>query len=402
MIKKELDIINEGDLLFLIENSVLENKTLEYKQELNLNSRDEKKEFLADISSFANASGGDIIYGITENRDDGTPQELVGLDIDNIDDLKGKIEGLIRDGTEPRVYVNIHHLKLSNLKIALIIRITKSWRSPHRVIFGKSYKFFSRNSNGKYHLDVEELRNAFSLSDTLNERIRNFREDRISKEMSSELSVHFHEGPKILLHLIPINAFNPAQNYQIDTIAQDHGKLKTISGPGNIEKYNIDGFLVNYEAQGKSASYTQLFRNGIIEAIDWFNLGYNNDEHYIVGKLIEERLLDSISQYLDILKNINVETPIFIFITLVGVKGYNMFISSGRGADYSQISHRTGLAGDKYTVDRDILLLSESILEDYDDKPEDIMKSCFDSLWNACGYSRSLSYNENGNWDPKG
>ncbi len=137
MIQKELDQINEGDLLFLIENSVLENKTLEYKQELNLNNRDEKKEFLADISSFANASGGDIIYGIIENREDGTPKDLVGLNTENIDELKGKIEGLIRDGTEPRIHVNIHTIELSNSKNVLIIRIPKSWRSPHRVIFGR-------------------------------------------------------------------------------------------------------------------------------------------------------------------------------------------------------------------------------------------------------------------------
>ena len=400
MIQKELDQINEGDLLFLIENSVLENKTLEYKQELNLNNRDEKKEFLADISSFANASGGDIIYGIIENREDGTPKDLVGLNTENIDELKGKIEGLIRDGTEPRIHVNIHTIELSNSKNVLIIRIPKSWRSPHRVIFGRDYRFFSRNSNGKYHLDVEELKNVFNLSEMLNERIRAFREDRISTVVANELSVQIHDGAKIILHLMPIDAFNPAQSYEIDIIAQNNGKLTTISGHGNDNKYNIDGYLVNYEANEKSASYAQLFRNGIIEAVDWFILGYNNENQYIVGNLLEKKLIDSISQYLDVLKILEVNTPIFIFVTLVGVKNFKMYVESGRGAVYNQISHSIGL-GNKYEVDRDILLLTESIIENYDDKPQDILKNCFDSLWNACGYPRSLNYDEEGNWNPK-
>ncbi|MCD6594362.1 ATP-binding protein, partial [bacterium] len=68
MIAKNIDQISEEDLQALIDNSVLEGKTIEYKQSLPGNSDSDKKEFLADISSFANASGGDLIYGILEDR----------------------------------------------------------------------------------------------------------------------------------------------------------------------------------------------------------------------------------------------------------------------------------------------------------------------------------------------
>jgi predicted HTH transcriptional regulator len=57
---KPFDDILEADLQELIKNQISEKKNLEYKAELSLLSDKEKKEFLADISSFANSNGGDI------------------------------------------------------------------------------------------------------------------------------------------------------------------------------------------------------------------------------------------------------------------------------------------------------------------------------------------------------
>ena len=54
-----------------------------------------------------------------------------------------------------------------------------------------------------------------------------------------------------------------------------------------------------------------------------------------------------------------------------------------------------------HTIDRDILLLPEIILENYDIKAEKILKPCFDSIWNACGFSGSFYYNDEGEWSPK-
>ena len=64
---KKIENINIEDIESLIENSVCENKNLDYKRELHIDTDSDKKEFLADISSFANSNGGDIIFGIEED-----------------------------------------------------------------------------------------------------------------------------------------------------------------------------------------------------------------------------------------------------------------------------------------------------------------------------------------------
>ena len=57
------------DIQSLVEDEVQEGKRLEYKRDLPGTSADEKAEFLRDVSAFANASGGYLIYGIEDKID---------------------------------------------------------------------------------------------------------------------------------------------------------------------------------------------------------------------------------------------------------------------------------------------------------------------------------------------
>ena len=391
MIGKSIDKITEEDLQDLIDNSVLERKTIEYKQSLLSNSDSAKKEFLADVSSFANASGGDLIYGIIEDRNTGLPETLDGLAIDNVDQEILRLDSMIRDGIEPRLLgINIGSINLSNSKTALIIRVPKSWISPHRVSFKGHDKFYSRSTNGKYPLDVGELRIAFNLSETITERIRRFREDRISNIFANETPVPFYDTAKIILHLIPIVSFNPAQRYDISKIASHPNEMAPISGYGWNYRYNLDGFLTYSAGNGeRSPSYVQLFKSGVIEAVDGSLLEPNHrgGKLSIISYAYERELIKSLPNYLSILKTSNVELPLFIFLTLVGVRGYSM-----------SIVERSDWIGEVHTIDRDILLLPEIVIESYDVIAEDILRPCFDSIWNACGFPRSLNYDDTGEW----
>ena len=64
MIDKPLADITADDIQHLVEEGTPEKRTLEFKVELPGTKESEKKEFLADVSSFANAVGGDLIFGV--------------------------------------------------------------------------------------------------------------------------------------------------------------------------------------------------------------------------------------------------------------------------------------------------------------------------------------------------
>ena len=61
MIPGPVESIDAAALERLVANAVSESRTLEYKRELpNPKEKDSKREFLADVTSFANAQGGDL------------------------------------------------------------------------------------------------------------------------------------------------------------------------------------------------------------------------------------------------------------------------------------------------------------------------------------------------------
>jgi predicted HTH transcriptional regulator len=83
LIDKPLELITEQDLMDLISNQVREDKRTEFKASVPGNLDKDKKEFLADVSSFANASGGDLIFGMKGKS--GIASQLVGLSLTSID-----------------------------------------------------------------------------------------------------------------------------------------------------------------------------------------------------------------------------------------------------------------------------------------------------------------------------
>jgi predicted HTH transcriptional regulator len=114
----EIKNITEERINSLKENLVAEDKHLEYKLTLPNEKYDDKKEFLSDVSSFANADGGVIFFGIKAKN--GIPEEIPGLEIDNPEKEILRLENLLRTSIEPRISgVVFHPLKLSNSRFLM-------------------------------------------------------------------------------------------------------------------------------------------------------------------------------------------------------------------------------------------------------------------------------------------
>ena len=69
--------VDEKALDALVESGVAESRTLEFKQDLQVATDEQKQEFLSDVTALANTDGGDIVFGIRAEK--GVAKELVGL-----------------------------------------------------------------------------------------------------------------------------------------------------------------------------------------------------------------------------------------------------------------------------------------------------------------------------------
>jgi hypothetical protein len=249
VIQKPFDRIEKADIESLVTNEVREGRTLEYKQALPTNLDDDKREFLADVSSFANASGGDILYGITEKRDadgkaTGIPDVASGLGGINSDQECRRLDSMTRDGIQPRI-AGFHIWAVDGFANGpvLLVRVPKSYANPHMVTFKNLSRFYSRTSAGKYQLDVTEIRAKFALSEGLSERIRRFRDERLSRIVACETPTALKEGPKVVLHVLPIRALDATMQVDLQLVARRPENIRPMRSSVWDRRYNLDGFL---------------------------------------------------------------------------------------------------------------------------------------------------------------
>lgn len=382
---KPLDSIIGADLQVLVDNKVREVKTVEYKQALPGNSDSDKREFLYDVSSFANASGGDLIYGMKEA--DGLAVEVSGLPLSNVDGEILRLEGIIRTGIEPRIPgLAIHPVPLQDQGLALIIRIPRSFALPHVVKHGGTFKFYSRNSAGKYQLDVAELRSLFALSETTAERIRNFRLERLGRIVAGESPVLANNNPKTVLHIVPARAFDPAVRFNLSGVIRDVGATQPIGAGAWNHRYNFDGFLSYSQGQEGVFTYTQLFHHGSIEAVQASFIEARKQEYPIRTTAIENAIVENLLRYMKTQQSIGVEPPLFIMLSFLGVGGYRL-----GGSDKIWGS-------DGHPIDRNDLIIPEVIVEEFGLDPYRVMRPIFDTFWNAGGFERDFNYDKEGNW----
>ncbi len=373
--KYPLDEINEGILQSLIGNGIPEGETIEYKSELPGKSEKDRKELCADVSSFANSKGGDVIYGIKAEK--GIPKELVGLDV-NQDQEMMRLEQKISSGIDPKIPgLQIRSVNLENGKMIIVIRIPRSWIKPHMVTFN-DFRFHIRRGARKDFLDVNELREAFTFSETIFEQMKRFCAGQIIKILSEDTVVKLHERPKMVIHIIPYSFLNPRKRIDLKNAAKMIKLMTPLGGILTHYRFNIDGFLTYGKAPSSESvsCYLQLFRSGIIESVDSYSVGDYNDGKF-VPQYFEDHLKEALQDYLELLMQFRVDTPIMIKMNMLGVKGHKMGISDL----FPQISN--------LPIDKDHLDVPEVIIDSYDFNFSAVLKELSDYVWQAAGWQES-------------
>jgi predicted HTH transcriptional regulator len=154
--------IDQAQLQRLIDGRASETRDIDYKRDTYGNADRDYGEFLADVSSFANTAGGDIIIGMSAEA--GIPTGFVPLEIDPDAEIL-RLENVARSGLQPR----IAGLAMRGISIAaggsvLLVRVPRSYNPPHRIVQQGSgnNRFYARSSAGKYEPNVDELRLLFA------------------------------------------------------------------------------------------------------------------------------------------------------------------------------------------------------------------------------------------------
>ncbi|PLW79949.1 hypothetical protein C0585_05125 [Candidatus Woesearchaeota archaeon] len=364
---KDVEKITLEDVESLIENEIPENALLEYKRELKIQKGDERKEFLKDVSAFANSRGGLFIFGIQES-DEGNPEEIVGIEAENTDKKLLQIQEIICSGIEPIINnAKIRFLKIKDNKHILLIKIFRSWNLPHRVCYKKSDKFFIRRNNQVSRITIEELKMMFTGNEELKEKIFKFRDSRIAKKNT------VFPKQTLYLHVVPIQSFYEEYKFDLSVLEkaiQNNPLIRSLQ-----KKYNFDG--LNYiNLNIPLIKSIQIFRDGKIELI--INLQIQDQEmlNLIPVAWINNALYDHVRNIFNFYNKIEILPPFLILMTCNNFLGKKIHL------------HNSVFIYDDNVFSENTLKFPDILIENVQEYVPERILPVLDLLWQACGYEK--------------
>lgn len=394
MLDKRLEDTEIEDIKTLIGNDTAENRRLEYKRQLNITSVEEKQEFLRDVIAFANSNGGDIIFGIAENKNDAINYSIEGFDIDETEDqLNQKIINIVRDSTEPKL-TNIHFklIKYKDNKVIYIIRIPESILKPHRITFHTDSGFYVRTATGKQKMDVNDLRIAFGFANDIRTRIANYDNNRVAAISDELIAFYGEKRPSIIFHAYPFSALGGNSRYTIN-------ELKYLCDKAGIWNFNgingnrivVDGVQFGQgHLDNRNFGMLYLMNNGIIEAREtsyfrsnWPD-GYGGKYNGISYEALFNEWKELIGKIFKYYKLMEISFPIVFTAQIIFAKNYEI---------QNQTMLLSGMTSPK--IDRDLLNLTAVTIDNLDCSVETILQPMLDSLWNASGYNHCWLFDKN-------
>lgn len=194
------------------------------------------------------------------------------------------------------------------------------------------------------------------------------------------------DGPLVVLHIVPVGPILSKTEYDL-TIARNSWDIAPIISDGFTPFDSHDGLFTVFREGGtfgvKNPALSQFMfhRNGFIEAIDWLML---NKDPYPTEKLIPRFMVPEIirvaESYFRLLNTYGIEGDYWVYLTLVGTKGFRIKHDSIFAAA-SQSSIPDNVFTVKVKVDSNSKLEMAAKL-----------KYIFDRIWNASGYPACSLY----------
>ncbi len=311
---------DEDFLQKLIDDRIEESPNLEYKRELPLKNI----ELAKDISSFANANGGRIIYGIEEENH--KPKKLYPLN----PDLKETIENVILSNISPKLSVKI--IPIDSIKYEgkkyYVVYVLRSLEGPHMIISGKDYRYYKRVNFSTVPMEDYEIRDMIEKNLKLKQDIAS----KIKKRKILFFDSYKQQQNKEYVRLvcIPISSYNinldeidlkqfEKSGYYMNSLLENHNFVNYKKG--KICEYGLlryrDSNIEDYEKKYlyiDEKGYIEYAHLGIVLENQKFGLQLN--DYDVIGK----DLIGYVYFIRDFLKKLNILSEVLFFIEINKIK----------------------------------------------------------------------------------
>jgi hypothetical protein len=380
------------DVEDLITREIREDATIEFKRQLNLVDRDQKGEFLKDVSAMANAVGGTIIYGAIEGEGDlrGQIIQVQGQALDR-DQVELQITNLLRDGLDERLDGVLFKALPTTVagEYVCVLRIPSSPLAPHRIKMGEKPQFHARGSVSNAPLNTRQIREMILQRSTAIDKALDLIERRTAEaKAAGPKRRYWDEGvappDQIILHVIPLFPLSEGWGDP-----DRHRRLLGVPPLGDEEPYDSPF----YAAQGmyiriEGARHVLFLRAGGIE-FQRYDALFRPRQEDAAARLeawrVELDVLNALEHCKALTEDGLLPLPALISLRILDVAGTGMLMSPGRR--HLPIQH--------LQTDLDVFL-TPFVVSAWGEASDQQVRHIFDEMWQAWHFPRCRNYYPDG------
>lgn len=287
--------IREVDVRRLLESGLEEHLQLEYKSALYEDNDRGRREFLLDICMFANASGGILLIGVPERRDEqgqptGAPDPagVLGLEVPNPEAVLNAYDARVMEAIEERLPLEAASIDVGQGRRLLAIRVSNSARKPHSVRHQGHIYFPARRERQRYHLTVREIKELIMRTASRLQQSEEILE-------SSFLGVaRASDSPYLIIGMIPAFFEDFLVDVRAENVRLALGNFSRTDTPQiSNPVYSFDGI----ERRENRFEYTvRLRRNGLLNTSQQLPLIRWQGEHQFAPTAVDIVLRQFVSR----------------------------------------------------------------------------------------------------------
>jgi hypothetical protein len=364
----------EEDLQELIDAQIEESARLEFKRQLNLKTVKEKKEVAKDVSAFANANGGVLIYGIAESGEEGKPMMASALTPISEPNLEKRLEDILLSATSPRLDVRIKTIQSVD-GYYIVVDIPQGYPKLCMVTLGGENRYYRRRNFQVQMMTQEEIKEAYlRMGEASQEVLAKCRSTRLDPKVNDAVLAQIVAVPIFGHDLLidpprhGVGSFRklPSEQKRRYSIPSEH------LAPGSV------GF--EYIRSSSSADYKalRLLESGHLEWID----SYQSSRKIVPSTGLLYDLHDALLYFASVYQTVGYFGSVQLCYRLMGLKGSKL--GTGISELYPPLEEHEWERAFQFDV------------SSMEREPLKIVKQFMDLLWCAYGYARCFSFNEEG------
>lgn len=381
---KALSLIQSADLEALCFEKTPESRHLEFKRELPGSKDKDRFEFAKDVAAFANAEGGDIVYGIEEQ--DGAAARILPLKDCDQDSARIRLMQILDASLEPR----LDHLEIQPIPIGdgfiLVVRVPPTNLGPFRVVQNHNSRFVVRELNYVRDMTFSEIRSAFAAEKNFRAIVEAEQRRAIDTIIEGATWRPLQKGPALAFQVVPYAAASGRLRIDPASAFENHNYMMLPNWGGCSRALNLDGLVFYAGSNDELYAYNLAHRSGVFEAFSFSGYSFS-DQPIIPALSLAQTVREAAHEFVKHYKRLQIGGPAAMALSLVGAKGRKLEM----GSRY----FREAPLGD-----RDVMpippIYVESILDD--EKLDPAIKSLLDITWQAFGVSSCPYFDEHGVW----